>query len=61
MLNGRWDEDFAFRTDAEPLYKLLSPPKRLELYDGGHVPPAEVAVRVVNHWLDETLGPVRHE
>ena len=61
MLNGRWDEDFAFRTDAEPLFKLLAEPKRLELYDGGHVPPPEIAVPAVNRWLDETLGPVRHE
>jgi formylglycine-generating enzyme required for sulfatase activity len=61
MLNGRWDEDFAFKTDAEPLFELLSEPKRLELYDGGHVPPVEIAVPVVNQFLDETLGPVRGE
>ena len=61
MLNGRWDEDFAFKTEAEPLFKLLSEPKRLELYDGGHVPPVEIAVPVVNRFLDETLGPVRGE
>jgi hypothetical protein len=60
MLNGRWDEDFAFRTDAEPLFKLLKEPKRLELYDGGHVPSVEVAVPAVRRWLDETLGPVGH-
>ena len=58
MVNGRWDEDFAFRTEAEPLYKLLSEPKQLELYDGGHIPPAEVVVPVVNAWLDRTMGPV---
>ena len=61
MLNGRWDEDFAFKTEAEPLFKLLSEPKRLELYDGGHVPPVEIAVPVINRFLDETLGPVRRD
>lgn len=59
MLNGRWDEDFAFKTDAEPLFKLLAEPKRLELFDGGHIPPPEIAVPIVSRWLDETLGPVR--
>ena len=44
MVNGRWDEDFAFKTEAEPLFKLLSEPKSLELYDGGHIPPATVLV-----------------
>lgn len=34
MLNGRWDSDYAFKTEAEPLFKLLSEPKRLELYNG---------------------------
>jgi formylglycine-generating enzyme required for sulfatase activity len=61
MINGRWDEDFPFKIDAKPLFDLLSEPKKLELYDGGHVPPAEVAVPVVNRWLDEVLGPVRRD
>jgi hypothetical protein len=59
MLNGRWDEDFAFKTDAEPLFKLLSEPKRLELFDGGHIPPPEIAVPIVSRFLDETMGPAR--
>ncbi len=58
MLNGRWDEDFAFRTEAEPLFKLLAEPKSLQLFDGGHIPPAEVLVPAVNAWLDRTMGPV---
>ena len=58
MVNGRWDEDFAFKTEAEPLFKLLSEPKRLQLYDGGHIGPAEVLVPAVNAWLDRTMGPV---
>ncbi len=35
MLNGRWDEDFAFKTEAEPLFKLLSEPKHLQLSTAG--------------------------
>ena len=60
MVNGRWDEDFAFKTEAEPLFKLLSEPKSLEIYDGGHIPSAQVLVPPVNAWLDRTLGPVSH-
>jgi pimeloyl-ACP methyl ester carboxylesterase len=58
MLNGRYDEDFPFKAAAAPLYRLLREPKMLELFDGGHVPPLEVAVPAINRWLDETLGPV---
>ena len=56
VLNGRYDEASPFKTDAEPLFKLLSEPKRLVLYDGSHTPPSEVAVPVINKWLDENLG-----
>ena len=59
MLNGRWDEDFAFKTEAEPLFKLLAEPKRLELFDGGHIPPVELAAPILNRWFDATLGPVK--
>jgi len=58
MVNGRWDEDFAFKTEAEPLFKLLSEPKSLEIYDGGHIPPPTHLVPAVNGFLDRTLGPV---
>jgi serine/threonine protein kinase/formylglycine-generating enzyme required for sulfatase activity/dienelactone hydrolase len=61
MLNGRYDEDFAFKTQVEPLFKLLREPKRLELYDGGHSPTFEVATSIINGWLDETLGKVKRE
>jgi len=60
LLNGRYDEVFVFKTEAEPLYKLLLEPKRLALFDGGHFASLEVAVPIVNGWLDETLGPVKH-
>jgi hypothetical protein len=31
-------------------------PKRLVLYDGGHVPSAELMLRATTEWLDEHLG-----
>jgi formylglycine-generating enzyme required for sulfatase activity len=61
LIQGRYDEDTPFRTMAEPLYKLLSEPKRLALYDGGHVPPLEFLMPTLTTWLDDTLGAVRRE
>jgi dienelactone hydrolase len=60
MLSGRYDENFVFKSEIEPLYRLLRDPKRIEVYEGGHVPPFELFVPTMNRWLDETLGPVRH-
>jgi dienelactone hydrolase len=59
MVQGRYDEDSPLRTTAEPLFKLLAEPKKLYLYDGGHVPPLETMIRATGGWLDETMGPVR--
>lgn len=61
MMHGRYDESLSLKTEAEPLYKLLPEPKRLVLYDGGHVPPLELLVTTLNSWFDETLGPVKRE
>jgi len=61
IVHGRYDENLSLKTEAEPLYKLLREPKRLVLYDGGHVPPFEFFVTTINGWLDETLGPIKHE
>ena len=36
-------------------------PKLLVVYEGGHVPPAELTLRTIDPWLDEMLGPVRRE
>jgi serine/threonine protein kinase/formylglycine-generating enzyme required for sulfatase activity len=58
MINGRYDETHPFKTDAEPLYKLLREPKRLVVFDSGHIPPPELFIPIMNKWLDETLGPV---
>jgi serine/threonine protein kinase/formylglycine-generating enzyme required for sulfatase activity/predicted esterase len=59
MVHGRYDESLSLKTEAEPLYKLLRGPKRIVLYDGGHIPPFEFLVTTMNSWLDETLGPVK--
>jgi hypothetical protein len=58
MLHGRYDEDTPFTTYAEPLYRLLPEPKRLQVYEGGHSPPIGVFVPTLRQWFDETLGPV---
>jgi formylglycine-generating enzyme required for sulfatase activity len=58
QFNGRFDEGAGFQLGTEPLYKLLSEPKSQMLYDGGHLPPVELSVKVVNSWLDEMMGSV---
>ncbi len=61
MIQGRYDEAIPFRTEAEPLYKLLGEPKELVLLDQGHVPALDVSVPIINGWLDKTMGPVKRE
>jgi pimeloyl-ACP methyl ester carboxylesterase len=61
MIHGRYDEAIPYKTEAEPLYRLLREPKELVLLDYGHVPPLDVSVRIINTWLDKTLGPVKRE
>jgi serine/threonine protein kinase/formylglycine-generating enzyme required for sulfatase activity len=61
MLHGRYDEDVPLKTGGEPLFKLLRDPKRLVLFEGGHIPPLESFAATMNAWLDETLGPVKRE
>ena len=58
MLQGHYDEDTPLKSDAEPLFRLLSEPKRLQVYEGSHSPPTEIFVPAVQKWLDETLGVV---
>jgi hypothetical protein len=58
ILQGRYDEDTPLRTATEPFFKLLSEPKRLVLYDGGHVPSVEVVMSSTSAWLAEHLGAV---
>jgi pimeloyl-ACP methyl ester carboxylesterase len=58
ILQGRYDEDTPVRTATEPFFKLLSEPKQLTFYDGGHVPSVEVVMSTTSGWLDEHLGRV---
>lgn len=58
VINGRYDETFPYNTDAKPLFKLLREPKKIVIYDGGHIPTVEFFAPTVNAWLDETLGGV---
>jgi formylglycine-generating enzyme required for sulfatase activity/DNA-binding winged helix-turn-helix (wHTH) protein len=61
MLHGRYDEADPLKTEAEPLFKLLREPKRLVVYEGGHIPDLSVLMHSLNDWFDETLGRVRQE
>ncbi|MEQ1605804.1 MAG: protein kinase [Pyrinomonadaceae bacterium] len=58
LINGRYDEQYSWRVETEPLIKLLAEPKQLIQYDAGHTPPPEIAVPAITKWLDEKLGPV---
>ncbi len=60
IVQGLYDEDTALRTAAEPLIKLLSEPKEVFTYEGGHVPSMDVLLKVTFPWLDKTFGPVRN-
>jgi eukaryotic-like serine/threonine-protein kinase len=59
LVSGRYDEEAPWDHSARPLWRLLSEPKTLAIVDGGHLPPAESRVPVINAWLDKTLGPPR--
>jgi hypothetical protein len=61
VLNGRFDETFSVKSALEPMMKLFSEPKELELYDGPHAAPVEVLVPAMNRFFDRTLGPVRRQ
>jgi pimeloyl-ACP methyl ester carboxylesterase len=59
LVHGRYDETTPLKTAAEPLFSLLREPKRVVLFEGGHMPPPEILIPAINTWLDETLGPVK--
>ena len=58
MLQGRYDEDALLKSRAEPMFKLMTEPKRLTVFEGGHIPSAEIFIPTAQAWLDGTLGPV---
>lgn len=61
VLHGRYAEIVPYRTEGEPLYKLLCEPKELLVFDQGHVPLPEISVPIINRWLDKTLGMVNRQ
>ncbi len=58
MIQGRYDESAPLESAAEPLYRLLREPKRIEVFEGGHVPTVNIAMPMMTRWFDETLGKV---
>lgn len=61
MLKGRYDEAHPLKTEAEPLFEILSEPKRLMVVESGHIPPPEIFAPTINKWLDETLEKTKNE
>jgi formylglycine-generating enzyme required for sulfatase activity len=61
MVHGKYDEDTPLRTAGMPLYDVLPQPKRIVLYEGGHVPPDGLAFSVISPFLDEILGAVKRQ
>jgi serine/threonine protein kinase/formylglycine-generating enzyme required for sulfatase activity/predicted esterase len=59
VINGRYDETFPYSSDAKPLHKLFREPRKIVVYDGGHIPTVEFFSNTVNSWLDETIGSVK--
>ena len=61
MIHGLYNEAHPLKIEAEPFNKLARDPKMLAPFEGGHRPPMEFLVPTMNSWLDEKLGPVKHE
>ena len=59
MVQGRYDESAPLKSDAEPLFRLLREPKRLKVFEGGHVPAQSISIPMMTKWFDETLGRVQ--
>jgi eukaryotic-like serine/threonine-protein kinase len=62
MVNGRQDFMVPHETSQLPLFERLGTPeehKRLQVFEGGHVPDTRDVIRETNAWLDRYLGPVR--
>ena len=59
LIHGKYDENSPIKNGLEPVVALLRSRKRVELFEGGHVPPPEIILPLLNAWFDETLGPVR--
>jgi len=60
-MQGRYDEDSPLKTTTGPRFCLLPDPKRLVVFEGGHMPSIELMTSTISPWLDERLGRVRRE
>jgi hypothetical protein len=58
VFNGRYDDECP-EIVVRPFYELLKAPKKRAQFEGAHMPTPEVAVPIINSFLDETLGMVR--
>jgi len=64
MLNGKYDRNRPYETDAKPLFDFLGTPaehKVLKLYDTDHIPPLNESIKETLTWLDRYLGPVNRK
>jgi hypothetical protein len=60
MIHGRYDEGLPLRTEAQPLYDLLSEPKdNFVVLPTGHFPPMHLWPPYVEAFLDRLFGPVK--
>ena len=56
IVAGRYDETLSLAAEVEPLYQLLGAPKRLEVIDGGHIPPVALWLPLARTWLEKAIG-----
>jgi serine/threonine protein kinase len=59
FIKGRYDENVPLRTHLEPLLRLMTEPKKLVVYEGGHVVPMPLAIREGGAFYDQHLGRVQ--
>ncbi|HEY7914411.1 MAG TPA: SUMF1/EgtB/PvdO family nonheme iron enzyme, partial [Blastocatellia bacterium] len=59
LMHGRYDEAVPLKTEGEPLYALMSQPRRVEVFEGGHIPYVNIMIPTFSAWLDQILGPPR--
>jgi len=56
-MNGLYDDTRSIGR-SERIWQLMREPKRHENFIGGDVPRSQIAVPIVNRFLDDTLGRV---
>jgi dienelactone hydrolase len=58
LIHGKYDEADVLRTMAEPVYRIMREPKKVQLYESGHVVPLELLLPAMHGFFDETMGKV---